>query len=88
MVQITAVHMVGGQGHEHIASVRWTNVSTRETGETSRADMVTYIEAGNTAFVTDGLNKAWVGVVNATPKYIRTHADGKWTDNLLALPRF
>ena len=29
-----------------------------------------------------------VGVVDANPPYIRTHADGVWTDNLLALPRF
>lgn len=41
--------------------------------------MVTWIEGGNTVRV---------GVVNATPKYIRTYADGTWTDNLLALPRF
>ena len=29
-----------------------------------------------------------VGVVDATPPYLRTHADGVWTDNLLALPRY
>jgi hypothetical protein len=29
-----------------------------------------------------------VGVAKARPPYIRTHADGIWTDNLLALPRY
>jgi hypothetical protein len=29
-----------------------------------------------------------VGVVNATPPYIKTYADEVWTDNLLALPRY
>jgi hypothetical protein len=88
MVKVTAVHMEDGTGHEHIASVRWVEDGTSKTGESTRAGMVTYIEGGGKAYVTDGQNTAWVGVVNATPKYIRTHADGKWTDNLLALPRY
>jgi Protein of unknown function (DUF3892) len=34
-------------------------------------------------------NRADVGVVTPThgAKYLRTYADGVWTDNLLALPR-
>jgi uncharacterized protein DUF3892 len=34
-------------------------------------------------------NRVDVGVVTPTDgsKYLRTYADGKWTDNLLALPR-
>jgi len=88
MVQVIQVHMVGGEHHEHIADVRWKNTQKGTTGESTRADMVKYIEGGGQAFVTDGVNSVWVGVVNATPKYIRTHADGKWTDNLLALPRY
>jgi hypothetical protein len=35
----------------------------------------------------DGSDVA-VGVVDASPPYIRTYADGNWTDNLLALPRY
>ncbi|MCS5881747.1 DUF3892 domain-containing protein [Klebsiella variicola subsp. variicola] len=34
-------------------------------------------------------NVAYVGVVdpgNGGAKYIRTYADGKWSDNLLSLP--
>lgn len=88
-VQVTAVHMVGGNAHEHIASVRWANVQTRETGQSTRAAMVEWIEDNHgQAIVTDGRATVHVGVVNARPKYIRTHADGVWNDNLLALPRF
>jgi len=89
MVRITAIHLVGGQQHEHIASVRWIDLSDNTTGESTRETMVDWIEnKGGKAVVTDGTNTVAVGVVNATPKYIRTHADGKWTDNLLALPRY
>lgn len=89
MVEITAVHMSGGTKHEHIAEVKWKNPETSETGKSTRETMVDWIEnKSGKAYVTDGKNKAWVGVVNATPKYIRTHADGKWSDNLLSLPRY
>jgi hypothetical protein len=86
MTQITQVHMVGGYQHDHIASVRWKTGGS--SGESTRAQMVEFIEGGGKAYVTDGANTAYVGVVKATPKFIRTYADGKWTDNLLALPRF
>ena len=40
--------------------------------------------------VSDGKSVAQLGVVH--PKvgspYLRTHKDGKWTDNLLALPQY
>lgn len=45
------------------------------------------IEAKTNTFYTLAANKrADVAVVHgATKKYIRTHADGQWNDNLLAL---
>lgn len=89
MVYITAIHLVGGQGHEHIASVRWRNPADQQTGQNSRAEMVDWIDNKNgDARVTDGRTEVRVGVIHAQPPYLRTHADGKWTDNLLALPRY
>ncbi len=89
MVYITAVHMEGGDNHEHIARVRWRNPADGQTGESSRAEMVDWIRNKHgDARVNDGQNEVQVGVVDANPPYLRTHADGKWTDNLLALPRF
>ena len=89
MVYVTAVHMEGGTQHEHIASVRWRNPADGKTGQNSRQEMVDWIknEKGD-ARVNDGRNEVQVGVVEAHPPYLRTHADGKWTDNLLALPRY
>jgi hypothetical protein len=89
MVRITSCHLVGGTLHEHIASVRWVNPADKETGQSSRTEMVSWIENTNgRAIVGEGPNQVDVGVVDATPKYIRTHADGKWTNNLLSLPRY
>lgn len=53
----------------------------------TRADVIASIEAGTNTFYTkvDG-KRADVGVVKGqNGKYVRTHADGKWNDNLLAL---
>jgi hypothetical protein len=51
--------------------------------------MVEWIRAKNgDARVRDSKGDVRVGVVDGTPPYIRTYADGRWTDNLLALPRY
>ena len=89
MVFITAVHMESGTRHEHIASVKWRNPGDGKTGESTRETMVDWIrKEKGVAKVTDGLNQVVVGVVEVHPPYLRTHADGTWTDNLLALPRY
>ena len=89
MIYITAVHMEGGSGHEHIASVRWTNSATNSSDTSTREQMVTWLRSNpHGARVSDGYREVEVGVVNATRPYIRTVADGVWTDNLLALPRY
>jgi copper oxidase (laccase) domain-containing protein len=89
MIHIHAVRLSGGTGHEHITRVRWKNPDTSKTGENTRAEMVDWIKNKNgAAYVCGGGHLARVLVVNAKPPYIRTHADGVWTDNLLALPRF
>lgn len=53
----------------------------------TRQQVVASIEAKTNSFFTlvKG-NRATVGVVNGpSGKYLRTYADGKWNDNLLAL---
>jgi hypothetical protein len=91
MVYVTAVHMVGGEQHEHIASVRWTNPQTSENGQSTGAELVDWIDnKGGDAHVRDTYREVRVGTVHPQygHPYIRTHADGVWTDNLLALPRY
>jgi hypothetical protein len=90
MVNVTGIHMIGGTRHEHIGSVRWSNPQTAATGQSTREEMVTWIRDQNgLAYVhgSDG-SVSQVGVVKASPPYIRTYADGVWNDNLLALPRY
>jgi hypothetical protein len=90
MVYITAVHMSGGTGHEHIVSVRWRNPSSGKTGQNTRAEMVDWIQnkQGDARVKDSRGNEVRVGVVNASPPYLRTYADKVWTDNLLSLPRY
>lgn len=89
MIEITAVHMTDGASHQHIATVRWVNPSNANVGQTERGAMVSWLEVnGNRAVVSSGQRQVEVGVVDAKPPYLRSYADGVWTDNLLALPRF
>jgi uncharacterized protein DUF3892 len=90
MIYITAVHMEPswGSSHEHIAEVRWENRQSREAGQSSRATMVDWINGGGDARVRDQSGDVQVGVVQASPPYLRTHRDNRYTDNLLSLPRY
>ncbi len=89
-IQITAVRLDGGLGHEHIARLWWIS-DNQEAGENTRAQIVEWIEDSNgTAYTDDGRgHRAWVAVRTPErgPKYLQTHADNVWTNNLLALPR-
>jgi hypothetical protein len=90
-IRITAIRLSGGTTHQHIVRLWWTNPSTNETGDNSRAEIVSWIENKNgKAYVEDARgNRADVGVVTPSygEKYLRTYADKVWTDNLLALPK-
>ena len=91
MVYVTSVHLVGGDRHEHIASVRWTNPQTNEHSQSTRAEMVTWIDSKQgDARVRDRGRDVQIGTVHPQhgQPYLRTHADREWTDNLLALPRY
>lgn len=92
MIEITAVKMLGGDEHQHIAAVKWRNTSTFATGQSTTKAIVDWLSESqaNQAVVADGSTWVYVRVVRVeghTP-YIRTYADGQWTDNLRALPRF
>jgi exosome complex RNA-binding protein Rrp42 (RNase PH superfamily) len=88
-VYMTQRHMSGGNGHEHIAEVKWENRATGASGQATRATMVDWIKnKGGDARVANGSSYVSVGVVEASTPYIRTYADGVWTDNLLSLPTY
>jgi hypothetical protein len=71
--------------------VLWRSAST-PAGHSARESIVAWLEAhgANEAVVADGADHVQVAVVRSDSgaPYIRTQADGVWTDNLLALPTF
>ena len=90
MKQITAVHMVGGEQHEHIAEVQYRELPNGPIKRASRADMVAHVDSyPNDVVVHHGGRTVGVMSVHEPHvSYIRTHADGYFNDNLLALPRY
>jgi hypothetical protein len=95
-IRCVAKRMAGGPGHEHIAMLWWIRndggADTGDVGSSTREQMVTYIEqhGNNSVWCPDRspqLQGAWVHVHNnGRIKYVQTVADGRKTDNLLALP--
>lgn len=72
--------------HEHITHIGNADGNWKLT----REDAIHRIDTKQAAFYTIDFaanRKVYVGVVREQGKapYLRTHTDGKWTDNLLAL---
>lgn len=75
--------------HEHITHIG--NPYANPPWKWTREAVIASIDGGtNTFYVVDHKNgkRSEVGVVrpDGRPAYLRTHADGDWNDNLLALP--
>lgn len=68
------------EGITHLGGNTWA--------KKTRQQVIADIESGtNTYYTLVGGKRANVGVVQGSNgKYVRTHADGVWNDNLLALP--
>jgi hypothetical protein len=87
---ITAVRLSGGEAEPHIASVRWLNAETGVSKTSPVASMIEWLEKGNRAYVGGYAGRADIQVVRPAgrPAYLRSQANGQWTDNLLRLPRY
>jgi uncharacterized protein DUF3892 len=88
-IKFTGRRMSGGQQHEHISHLQWINPGTGGTGISTREILVDWIEEGNKAYCEDAEgHRADVAVRTSVRgvKYLQTHADRVWTNNLLALP--
>jgi hypothetical protein len=87
-IRITAVHLDGGDLHEHIAEVEWQNLEWGNTGESSVDALIRWLdEAENVAVVG---REARVDVVRSPTgsSWLQAVTGGYWTDELLALPRY
>jgi hypothetical protein len=71
--------------HEHITHIGNSNQSWRITRESAIERIDSKKEAFYTVDKTTG-KRVYIGVVREAGKapYLRTYADGKWNDNLLA----
>lgn len=81
----------GYSDHEHITHLAWVNtVDSTQSGTSTKAALVKWVDDGGKAQVGTGTNAVPVGVVRPSygEPYLRTYADGKWTNNLLNLPDF
>ncbi|MBG0717567.1 DUF3892 domain-containing protein [Microbacterium sp. 2C] len=76
---------------DEIVKYKWKNVSTGKVGENDKPSLVAWVDdKTNTAYVGSGANRVNVASVHPenTKPYLRTYADGKWTNNLVSLPTF
>lgn len=74
--------------HEHITHIG--NITGSQPWRMTRENAIIHIDAKTAAFYTVDSStgrKMYIGVVRESGKhpYLRTHADGKWNDNLLSL---
>jgi|PersoiStandDraft_1058852.scaffolds.fasta_scaffold79957_2 Protein of unknown function (DUF3892) len=91
-IRITQIHLSESvREHEHITDVKWANRETGVEGQSARAAIVEWIDVKRgEAFVGTGGTQVRVGTIHPTSSepYLRTYADGSWTNNLLSLDEF
>lgn len=92
-IRITCINKSGGDHadpHHAISYLGWVEDGSGKTEKSSRVQIYEWIKYhSGSAYVADSRgNKVWVRTrenQNGT-RFLQTYADGKWTDNLLALP--
>jgi hypothetical protein len=91
VIEITAIRLKGGDGHEHITDLQWQSTAI-PAGQSTRQALVEWLNASseNQAVVAGEAEHVPVLVVAQFDKepYLRTHTDGTWTNHLLGLSRF
>ncbi len=82
-VQVTCINK-----QPRISSYEAITYLGNDTGKWTRQQVIEWIESrSNTFYTLVGGRRADIAVVQgANGKYVRTHADGQWNDNLLSLP--
>jgi hypothetical protein len=75
--------------HEAISNLGWIEDSTTKAGVATRQQIYDFLKNNGTAYVKDAYGDvAFLSTRenNYGTKFVQTHADGIWKDNLLALP--
>jgi hypothetical protein len=92
-IQVTHIRLSGvTPTHQHITDYMWrSSDDTGAVNSSSKRSMVECLDKpGTAAYVSSGTARAAVAVIRPEGRepYLRTYADGVWSDNLLSLPRF
>ena len=87
-VYITAITPRTAGQHEHISGVRWVDSGNSTSKTMTRQQAVEWVREGNRLVVAGHDGPVEVRVVEANPPYLRTVANGSYSDNLLSLPRY
>ncbi|GAA0993458.1 DUF3892 domain-containing protein [Subtercola frigoramans] len=91
-IQITHVRFAGTtKVHESIIRYKWKSIQDGSVGDNDKPSLVAWVDTKtNKAYVGTGAQQVAVGAIHpaTSPAYLKTHADGVWTNNLLSLPTF
>jgi hypothetical protein len=88
---ILAIRFKDEKKHENITRLKWKITNNELINESPISEIITIINNHpNSVFVKDKKDNkdVEVFVIDANPKYLRTKANNKLTDNLLELPTF
>ena len=88
---ITAIRSGTTAGHEGITHVRWLDSSTERAKTYTTASVAKWLEqsGSNVVKVAGEDSSSFVAVRERNGhKYLQTHANKQWNDNLLSLPLF
>ncbi len=85
---VTAVHMLGTTHHQHIGLLRWVD-EHGDSGVVSLNDAIELLRRNPSALQVQAQGgPRGLRVVEATSPYVQAHGDGRFTYDLLTLPRF
>ena len=89
-IRITHVRYSGTTlTHQAIERFHSVEDATGKAFDQTKPTMVDWLDIqGVLAYVASGGTRVDVGVVHDNPPYLRTHANGTPTDNLLSLPTY
>ncbi|MGN7948540.1 DUF3892 domain-containing protein [Microbacterium sp. 22215] len=90
-IEITHVRFDGQRrAPEVIVAYQWVSRDNGSSGQSDKPTLVAWVAEGNKVYVGNGANQVNVGVVDPSrgAAYLRTHADGRYNNNLENLPTF
>lgn len=88
-IEITHVRFGGTKKTEdEIVRYKWRGIESGAMGESDKPKLVAWVDDNGRAYVGSGTSRVSVGVMKPQygQPYLRTYADGKWTNNLVDLP--